>query len=87
MFSQRMVVAEDDDLHAGSGDGNVHAAQVAKETYLPFVVGTNQGDDDDVALLSLEAVNGIDADESAKGLEVFALHQEAPQILHLGPVG
>ena len=63
-----MAVAEDDELHAGTGDGDVHAAQVAEEAYLALVVGAHQRDDDDVALLTLEAVDGVDADERAEGL-------------------
>ena len=62
-----MAVAEDDDLHAGSGDGHVHAAQVAEETNLSLVVAAYQRDDDDVALLSLKTVDGVHGDKTPEG--------------------
>lgn len=74
-------------LHPGPGDGNVHAAQVTQKTDLTLVVGTHHRDEDDVAFLSLEAVNGIDGDEPAEGLEEFLLLDETAQILHLGAIG
>ena len=87
MAGQRLTVAEDDDFHTGSGDGNVHATQVTKEANLSFVVGTHHGNDDDIALLTLEAIDGIDADLTTEGLEKLTLHQQAAQILHLSTVG
>ena len=59
MAGERLSVAEDDDFHTGSGDGNIHAAQVTEETNLPFVVGANHGNNDDITLLTLKAINGI----------------------------
>ena len=75
MAGHGFLVTENDDFHAGSGDGDVHASQVAEETYLSVVVGAHERDDDDVALLSLEAVDGIDADKSSEGLEKLTFHQ------------
>ena len=87
MAGESVTVAEDDDFHAGTGDGYVHAAQVAEEAYLAFVVGADEGDEDDVALLTLEAIDGVDADEGAVGLEEVAALEAVAQVLHLGAVG
>ncbi len=46
-----------DELHAGTGDGYIHATQVAQETDLLAVVVAYERDDDYVALLSLETVD------------------------------
>ena len=83
MAAKGLDIAENDDLHAGTGDGDVHAAQVTEEAYLSFVVRTDEGDDDDVALLPLEAVDGVHADERAEGLEELALLQQLAQQLYL----
>ena len=60
VLRHRCCVAEDDEFHARPGDGDVHAAQVAEETNLSFIVGTDEGDEDDVAFLPLKTVNGVD---------------------------
>jgi hypothetical protein len=70
-------VAQDNQLHAGSCDGYVHTAEVAQETNLSFVVAANHRDDDDVALLSLEAIDGVDADEASEGFEILTLHEQS----------
>ena len=75
MTGERAAVAEDDDLHAGTGDGDVHAAHVTEEAYLSFLVRADEGEDDDVALLTLEAVDGIDADAAAERFEELILPQ------------
>ena len=81
------AVADDDDLHAGAGDGDVHTPQVAQEAYLPFVVVAYHADDYHVALLSLETVDGVDADLVAEAA-VEALHLEEPSYkAYLGAVG
>ena len=69
MFRQRGGIAQDDELHAGAGDGHIHAAQVVEETDLPFFVGAHQADEDNVALLPLESVHGVDGDERPEGFE------------------
>ena len=69
VLRHRGSIAEDDELHAGTGDGYVHAAQVAEESDLSVVVGTHHGDEDDVALLPLEAVDSVDGDEMTEGFE------------------
>ena len=80
-------VAEDDQLHPGAGDGHIHPSQVAQEADLSFVVGADEGDEDDVTLLALETVDGVHADEVAIGLVELAFLEQPPQILHLGTVG
>ena len=57
MVAEGLGVADDDELHASAGDGDVHAAQVAQESYLPRGIVAHQADDDNVALLPLEAVD------------------------------
>ena len=63
MSCQRVGVAQDAELHPCAGGGNVHAAQIVQEAYLAFLVGAHQADDNHVALLSLEAVDGVHRDE------------------------
>ena len=65
-FAVESVVAQgagrtqNDEFEAGAGDGDVHAAQVGKKTNLSRFVGTNQRDENDVALLSLKSIDGVD---------------------------
>ena len=80
-------IAEDDEFHTGACDGHVHAAEVTQETNLSFVVGADEGDEDDVAFLALEAVDGVDADEVAVRFEELAFFEESAEVLHLGAVG
>ena len=91
-FVERMAchgggIAEDDEFHAGAGDGHVHPSQVAQEAYLSFFVGADEGDEDDVAFLALKAVDGIDADEVAVRFEELAFLEESAEVLHLSTVG
>ena len=80
-------IAEDDEFHTGACDGHVHAAEVAQETNLSFVVGADEGDEDDVAFLTLETVDGVDADEVAVRFEEFAFLEETAEVLHLCAIG
>ena len=52
-------------FHAGTGDGDVHAAQVAEETDPAFVVGTYEADHDHISLLPLEAIYRVDGYQTA----------------------
>ena len=52
-------------LGASSGDGYVHAAQIAKETDISSFVSTHETDDDNVALLALKGIDGVDRDDLA----------------------
>ena len=83
----RGTVAQDNDLHSGSSDGHIHATQVAKETNLSLIVRAYQRDDDDVALLTLETINGIHADACPERFYPFFLPDLLTQKLHLGPIG
>ena len=90
-FVERMAchggcIAEDDEFHTGACDGHVHAAEVAQETNLSFVVGADEGDEDDVAFLALEAVDGVNADEVAVRFEELSFLEESAEVLHLGAV-
>ena len=86
MLGHRLLVAQDDELHTGSRHRHVHAAKVFQKTNLALVVGTYQGDENHVALLPLEAIYRVYADEAAVRLEEFILLDELLEILHLGTV-
>ena len=86
MLRHRVLVAQDDELHAGSRHRHVHAAKVFQETNLAFIVGTHQRDENHVSFLPLETIHRVDADEAAVRLEEFILLDELLQILHLGTV-
>lgn len=86
MLGHRVLVAQDDELHAGSRHRHVHAAEVFQESDLSLVVGTYQGDEYHVSFLPLETVHRVYADEAAVRLEELILLDELLQILHLGTV-
>ena len=86
MLRHRVLVAQDDELHAGSRHRHVHAAEVFQESYLTFIVGTYQRDEYHVSFLPLETVHRVYADETAVRLEELILLDELLQILHLGTI-
>ena len=86
MLRHRVLVAQDDELHAGSRHRHVHAAEVFQESYLSLVIGTYQRDENHVSFLPLETVHRVDADETAVRLEELILLDELLQILHLGTI-
>ena len=86
MLGHRILVAQDDELHAGSRHRHVHAAKVFQESDLALIVGAYQGDEDHIALLPLETIHRIHAYQAAVRLEEFILLDELLQILHLGTI-
>ena len=84
---QRRRVPDDRQFHAGAGDGDVHPPQVGEEADLPGVVRADQADEDDVALLPLEAVDGVYRNQFPERAEKSLLADEAAQVLHLRFVG
>lgn len=86
MLGHRILVAQDDELHAGSRHRHVHAAEVFQKTDLTFIVRTHQGDENHVSFLALETIHRVDAYQTAVRLEEFILLDELLQILHLGTV-
>ena len=86
MFRHRVLVAQDDELHAGSRHRHVHATEVFQETNLSLIIGTYQGDENHIALLTLETIHRVYADEATVRLEELILLDELLQILHLGTV-
>lgn len=86
MLGHRILVAQDDELHAGSRHRHVHAAKIFQKTDLTFIVRTDQGDEDHVSFLSLETIHRIYADQTAVRLEELILLDELLQILHLGTI-
>ena len=87
MTGQGGNISEDDDFHAGSGNGDVHTTKVTQETYLSVVIRAYHGEDDDISLLSLETVHGIDTDLATEGLEELTFHQQPTEVLYLGTIG
>ena len=57
---ERGAVADDDEFFAGASHGYVHAADVGQEAYVTIGIAAHHADADDVSLLALEAVDGID---------------------------
>lgn len=86
MFRHRVLVAQDDELHSGSRHRHVHATEVFQESYLTFIVGTHQGDEDHVSFLPLETIYRIHAYQAAVRLEELILLDELLEILYLGTV-
>ena len=86
MLRHRVLVAQDDELHAGSRHRHVHAAEVFQETNLSLIIGTHQGDENHVSFLTLETIHRVYADEAAVRLEELILLDELLQILHLGTI-
>ena len=80
-------VAEDDEFHAGAGDGDVHAAEVAEEADGALVVVAHHADNDDVAFLPLEAVDAVDGNLPTQGAEEFLPLEQAAYEAHLGTIG
>ena len=86
MLRHCVLVAQDDELHAGSRHRHVHAAEVFQESYLAFIVGTYQRDEYHVSFLPLETIYRIHAYQAAVRLEELILLDELLQILHLGTI-
>ena len=86
MLRHRVLVAQDDELHAGSRHRHVHAAKVFQKTDLAFIVRTDQGDEDHVSFLTLETIHRVYAYQAAVRLEELILLDELLQILHLGTI-
>ena len=76
-------IAQDDELHAGTGDGYVHPAQVVEKPDLAVLVGTHQADEDYITLLSLETVDRIDRYRGTEGLEERVAPEQLAEVLHL----
>ena len=57
---ERLGIADDDEFHSCPRDGHVHAPEVGEETDVAAVVGTDKADEDDVALLTLKSVDGVE---------------------------
>ena len=49
MAGHRRSITQDDEFHAGTGDGNIHTAEVAEEPNLSFIVGSHQRDEDNTS--------------------------------------
>ena len=87
MVRQRGGVAQDEQLHAGTGDGHIHAAKVVQETDTTLIVTSHHRNQDDIAFLSLEAIDRIDRYLAYEWLEETALLHKFAEQLHLALVG
>ena len=87
MLRKGMGITENNQFHACPCHRHVHASKVAQESDLSLFVGAHHRDDDDVTLLSLKTVNGIDADEMTIGFEELHFLDQLTNILHLCAVG
>lgn len=87
MAAEGVGIADDDDLVAGAGDGDIHAAQVAEETDATAVVGAHHGEDDDIPLLPLEGIDRVDGDLLSERPEKGVALDELAQQTHLRLVG
>ena len=87
MAAEGLGIADNDEFHAGTGHGYVHATQVGEEAYLTMVVGSDEADDNHVALLPLKGVDGVDGHGAAYALQLGRGVDDLAEILHLGAVG
>lgn len=87
MPCQCCAVAEYDEFHTCSCDGDIHSPKVAQETYLALVVCADERDEYDVAFLALETIYGVDGDEMSERFEKSLLSHHSPEVLHLCTVG
>lgn len=83
MPAERRRVSDDYQLHTGPRDGDIHTSEVAEKSDLSLVVGPHETDEDNIALLSLEAVDRVDCYQTPIGLEELAFSYQPLQILHL----
>ena len=80
-------VAENNQFHACTGHGDIHAAEVAEETDLTLFVAANQRYNDDVAFLSLKSIDGVDGDGLAERFQFCIGLDERTDVLGLYTVG
>ena len=80
-------VPDDNQFHACSCDCNVHSSQVAQEAYVAVGVVAYEAYYYDITLLTLEAVDGADADMAAQATEVVLQAQQASYEASLTAVG
>ena len=86
-MGEGVAVTEDDEFHPCSCHCHIHATQVGEESYLPVFVASDEGDEDDVAFLSLKAVNGLHRDDITEGFEGRSAAYLLTYVVGLNPVG
>ena len=80
-------VSENNYFHSCPGNGDIHSTQVSQETNLSFIIAAHQGNNDNVSLLTLETIDGVNANLTTEGFKELFFHQQSPQILHLSTIG
>lgn len=83
MLCQCGSIAQDDQFHTGTGDGYIHATQVIQKSDVALVVGTHETDHDNITLLSLKAVYGMDGNEFTERLKERVAFDQSSDILNL----
>src|SRR6202012_1167804 len=84
---QGPAVADDHQLLARPGHGHIHPADIRQEADFALRVAPGQAYIDDIAFLSLEAVDGIDGYFVSISLQDRRVLQQFPKQVHLPPVG
>ena len=83
MLGQSGCISQYDELHSCPSDSHVHSSQVVQKSYLPFLIGADKTDENDIPLLPLKAIYRIHGDEAAERAQETASFDFASQILHL----
>ena len=60
MMSESIMIAQDDELGACTRHSHIHAPKVAQGAYLPIAIATHERHYNNVALLTLKSIYGID---------------------------
>lgn len=79
-------MADDDEFHSCACNGYVHAAQIAQESDLPFIVASHERDYDQIPLLSLKSIDRVYADQMPVWAEEWGAFQQSAQIIDLSAI-
>ena len=80
-------IAQDDEFHASTCNGYIHAAQVVKESDATFVISSYHRNQDHITFLALESIYGIDRDVGKELFQFLLLPDKATEQLHLAFIG
>lgn len=85
--AEGLCVADNDEFHAGACHGDIHAPQVAQEADGAVGIVAHEADNDNIAFLTLEAVDGADGDVAFQLPEIVLHLEQPPQQASLSAVG
>ena len=83
MRTKRGTVADHNQLLSGAGHGYVGSADVGEEAHFAAVVGAYKAQYNDVALLPLERVDGVNGDATLQRLIPFQAFNSCCESLYL----